>query len=129
MIKIYYVIHFYFQNNSVKIGNCKLYSLYCTIASKINVTPKGVYLPISKKHSILAVANLLAHNNISQNLLLRSNFFRECCSFSDNLTPLGVPFILLAMVHIHKKYQLCKVYINRIIKMSNHSFITSCIFN
>ena len=28
--------------------------------------PKGVYLPISKLHSILAVANLLAHNNKSQ---------------------------------------------------------------
>ena len=28
--------------------------------------PKGVYLPISKLHSILAVAILLAHNNISQ---------------------------------------------------------------
>ena len=28
--------------------------------------PKGVYLPILKLHSILAVANLLAHNNISQ---------------------------------------------------------------
>ena len=38
----------------------------CNIASKINVTPKGVYLPISKLHSILAVVNLLAHNNISQ---------------------------------------------------------------
>ena len=25
--------------------------------------PKGVYLPISKLHSILAVANSLAHNN------------------------------------------------------------------
>ena len=37
-----------------------------TIASKINGTPKGVYLPISKLHSILAAANLLAHNNISQ---------------------------------------------------------------
>ena len=37
-----------------------------TIASKIIVTPKGVYLPISKLHSILAVANLLAHNNKSQ---------------------------------------------------------------
>ena len=24
--------------------------------------PKGVYLPISKLHSILAVVNLLAHN-------------------------------------------------------------------
>ena len=31
----------------------------CTIASKINVTPKGVNLPISKLHSILAVANFL----------------------------------------------------------------------
>ena len=29
------------------------------ITSKINGTPKGVYLPISKLHSILAVANLL----------------------------------------------------------------------
>ena len=27
-------------------------------------TPKGVYLPISKIHSILAVANLLAHSNL-----------------------------------------------------------------
>ena len=35
-------------------------------AGKINVTPKGAYLPISKLHSILAVANLLAHNNKSQ---------------------------------------------------------------
>ena len=38
----------------------------CTIASKINVAPKGVKFPISKLHSILAVANILAHNNISQ---------------------------------------------------------------
>ena len=37
-----------------------------TNASKINDTPKGVHLPISKIHSILAVANLLAHNNKSQ---------------------------------------------------------------
>ena len=37
-----------------------------TIGSRINGTPKGVYLPISKLHSILAVANLLAHNNKSQ---------------------------------------------------------------
>ena len=38
----------------------------CTMASKISVTPKSAYLPISKLHSILAVANLLAHNNKSQ---------------------------------------------------------------
>ena len=37
-----------------------------TIKSKINDTlPNGVYLPISKLHSILAIANLLAHNNMS----------------------------------------------------------------
>ena len=38
----------------------------CSIASKINDTLRGVYLSISKLHSILDVANLLAHNNISQ---------------------------------------------------------------
>ena len=31
---------------------------------QINGTPKGVYLPISKIHSILAIANLLAHSNL-----------------------------------------------------------------
>ena len=53
--------------------------------------PKGVYFRILKLLSILAVANLFAHNNISQ-------FYYCCkislqsvavnCSFSDNLTPL-----------------------------------------
>ena len=38
--------------------------LICTINSKINGTPKGLYLPISKLHSILDVANLLAYNNL-----------------------------------------------------------------
>ena len=33
---------------------------------KINVTPKGIYLLISKQNVILADANLLANNNISQ---------------------------------------------------------------
>ena len=70
----------------------------CIIASKINGTPKGVYLPILKLHSILAVANLLAHNNESQicycgQILLQSAAVN--CSF---LTPLGVTFILLAIV-------------------------------
>ena len=69
-----------------------------TIASKINVTPKGVHLPISKLHSILAIANLLAHNNKSQicycgQISLQSAAVN--CSFSDNLTLLGVTFILL----------------------------------
>ena len=57
-----------------------------TAVSKINVTPKGVYLPISKLHSILAVANLLAHNNKSQicycgQISLQSAAVN--CSFSD----------------------------------------------
>ena len=63
--------------------------------------PKGVYLSISKLHPILVVANLLAHNNISQiyycgQISLQSAAVN--CSFSDNLTPLGVTFLLLAMV-------------------------------
>ena len=42
---------------------------------------KAVYLPITKLHSILAIAYLFAHNNIIKlNLLLRSNFSTECCS-------------------------------------------------
>ena len=62
-------------------------TLNCTIASKINVTPDGVYLPISKLHSILAVANLLAHNNKSQicycgQISLQSAAVN--CTFSDN---------------------------------------------
>ena len=63
--------------------------------------PKGVYLPISKLHSILAVANLLAHNNISQicycgQISLQSTAVN--CTFSDNLRPLEVTFISLAMI-------------------------------
>ena len=58
----------------------------------MNITPKGV----------LAVANLLAHNNKIQicycdQISLQSAAVN--CSFSDNMTPLGVPFIMLAMVH------------------------------
>ena len=35
-----------------------------SIKRKINSTPKGFYLPILKLHSILTVANLVAHNNL-----------------------------------------------------------------
>ena len=64
----------------------------CTIASKINGTPKGVYLFIPKLHSILAVANLLAPNNIIQfcscgQISLQSAAVN--CSFSDNLDTFG----------------------------------------
>ena len=52
------------------------------------IPPKGVYLFILKLHSILAVANLLAHNNKSQicycgQISLQSAAVN--CSFSDTL--------------------------------------------
>ena len=96
----------------------------CTIASKINVTPKGVYSPISKQHSILAVANLLAHNNTSQ-ISYCGQILLQCavvnCNFSDNLTPLGVSFILLGMIpfsHIDVAESLYFRLFNRIIEKS-----------
>ena len=81
----------------------------CTIASKINVTPKGVHLTISKLHSILVVANLLAHNNKSKicycgQISLQSAAVN--CSFSGNMTPLGVTLILLAMVHDYLEVEI-----------------------
>ena len=65
----------------------KISTNIATITSKINGTPKGVYLHISKQHSILAVANLLAHNNKSQicycgQISLQSAAVN--CSFSKN---------------------------------------------
>ena len=57
-----------------------------TIASKISATPKGVYLPVSKLHSIIDVANCYCGQ-----ISLHSTAVN--CSFSDNLTPLGVTFI------------------------------------
>ena len=68
---------------------------FSTIASKINVTPKGVYLPISKLRSILAVANLLAHNNISEICYCGQISLQSTKVF---LTTMGVTFILLAVV-------------------------------
>ena len=79
------------------------YVRHGTISSKINATPKGVYLPISKLHSILVIVNLLAHNNISQICYCGQTSLQSAavnCCFSDNLTPLGVTFILLEMVHL-----------------------------
>ena len=56
---------------------------------------KGVYLPISKLQSILAVANLLAHNNKSQICYCCQISIQNAnnCSFSET-------FILLTMVRI-----------------------------
>ena len=59
----------------------------CAIASKINFTQR-CFLAIPKVHSILAEANLRAHNNISQicycgQILLQGVALN--CSFSDNM--------------------------------------------
>ena len=58
--------------------------------------PKGLYLLISKL--ILAVANLLAHNNKSQICYCGQISLQSAAV----ILPLGVIFILLAMVHIYK---------------------------
>ena len=64
------------------------------------VPPKGVYLLISKLHSILAVANLLAHNNKSQICYWGQISLQSAAVF---LTHLGVTFILLAIVHVDQQ--------------------------
>ena len=88
--------------------------------------PKGVYLPISMLHSISAIANLLAHFGATvilevANLLAHNSMSQICycgqislqtatvnCSFSDNLSHLGVSFNFLEMVHIPNKINLHK---------------------
>ena len=79
----------------------KMLTATCSIASKINVTPKDVYLPILKLRSILTVVNLLAHNNISQICYCGQISIQSAavnCCFSDNLTPLRVTLFLLAIL-------------------------------
>ena len=67
------------------------------------VPPKGVYLPISKLHLILAIANLLVVHNIlwlaiilCASKLTMANI--ECSFEMGKYTLLGVTFILLLMV-------------------------------
>ena len=70
------------------------------------IPDKSVYLPISKLHSILAEANLLVHNNISQICYCGQISLQSAAvnlSFPDNLTPLGVTLILLAMVQFMRQ--------------------------
>ena len=77
--------------------------------------PQGCLLAhFEATFNFIAVANLLAHNNISQicycgQISLQSAAVN--CSFSDNLTLLGVSFILLAKVHhiVKKIYYLAPV--------------------
>ena len=69
----------------------------------MNVTLKGVCLPISKLHSILDVENLFVHNNISEIFYCGQISLESAAvnySFSDNLTPLGVAYILLMIIII-----------------------------
>ena len=47
-----------------RIAQCEKMFGKCTINSKINDTPKGLYLPISSLHSNQGVANLIAHYNL-----------------------------------------------------------------
>ena len=66
------------------------------------VPPEGVYLPISKLHSNLAVANLLAHNNKVKFVIAVKFHYRVLQLTAVFLTPLLVPFILLATIISHK---------------------------
>ena len=81
------------------------------IASKINVTSEGIYLPISMVHLILALANLLAHNNIGQicycgQISLQSAAVN--CSFCDNLTPPGGKIYFAGEGTINEHYHVWK---------------------
>ena len=73
---------------------------------------KDFYLPlpemvplISKLHSILAVSNLLAHNNITKSYHVQLNSLRLISSVASKWTSKhlggGGTFILLLMVHTH----------------------------
>ena len=98
----------------------------CTIASKIIATSKGIYLPISKLHSILAVSNLLAHNNISQ-ICYKFHYrvLQLTAIFSENLNTFrggGVTFIWLAMVRSNSIGKAC--YQARMV--TNTEFLCFC---
>ena len=60
--------------------------------------PKGVYLTISKLLSILAVVNLLAHNNKSQICYCGQISLQSAAVFPTISFLLGVTFSLLEMV-------------------------------
>ena len=67
-ICIYVYTYIYMYIYIIYIGIQMHFKLYeCKYHQQQNkwYPSKGVYLPISKLHSILAVANLLGHNNIT----------------------------------------------------------------
>ena len=65
--------------------------IQCIIASKINGTSNVYSCPFR------------SYTQLKVKFVMRSNFIT--CSFSDNLTPFGVTFILLAMVQYVVIYQ------------------------
>ena len=65
---------------------------------------KGVYLPISKLNSILPVANILAHNDITIRYYGKVNSLRLKLNVASKWAGkhlCGVPFILLLIVHLY----------------------------
>ena len=73
----------------------------CTINSKINDTPKGVYLPILELLSILAVANLLAHNNITISYFGQVNYHMTCGKYYTIHTIHSIVLRLFAITSGH----------------------------
>ena len=68
---------------------------------------KGVYLPISKLHSMLAVANSLAINNLWLYHMQVAKFATAKIEWSLKMgkyKPLRVPFILLLIVSLQISY-------------------------
>ena len=67
-----------YWNKSICFVSTKIiiYIVLCTVNSKINGTPKDVYLTISKQHYISGVRNLLAHNNITMSYYVQVNSLR-----------------------------------------------------
>ena len=79
----------------------------CIINNKINGALKSVYLPISKLHSILTVANLLAHNNLWFCFYVQVNSGRgkiECSFEMGKQTAWRVAFILMLLAHINTHF-------------------------
>ena len=96
----------------------------CTISSKINGTPKGVYLPISKLQSILVIANLLAHNYKSQICYCGQISLQSAAVILKHLELLLILLLLVHTMHqnLDKKARHIFYYsINMASKVSMHS--------
>ena len=88
--------------------------------------PKG-NLPISKLHSIFAVANLLAHNNISQICYCGQISLQSAAGqFFNNLTPLGgnVYFAGDGIFKMHEEYE---GFLSPLSEVFDFSFAFGCV--